>query len=72
LAYFSADFAGEMVEAYKKKLPEKIVEIADLIPLLGENDTWARIELARYFNEICRKKEIQSYTKESRVKRVLK
>lgn len=64
----AADFAGEMVEAYKKKLPEKIVEIADLIPLLGENDTWARIELARYFNEICRKKEIQSYTKELKEK----
>lgn len=54
-------FAGEMVDAYCKKFPEEILKVADLIPLLNDDDTWARIELARYFNEICRKKKIQDY-----------
>ena len=56
------DFAGEMTKAYRKKKPEDVAAIADLITFLGENDTWARIEIARYFKEICRKKEIQNYT----------
>jgi len=64
----AADFAGEMVDAYCKKLPEEIVKVADLIPLLNDDDAWARIELARYFNEICRKKEIQEYVKDVREK----
>lgn len=58
------DFAGEMVESYKNKMPTDIVGIANLISLLDEDDSWARIEVARYFNELCRKKEIQDYTKE--------
>lgn len=58
----ATDFAGEMVDAYCKKLPEEILKVADLIPLLNDDDTWARIELARYFNEICRKKEILDYS----------
>jgi hypothetical protein len=56
----SPNFAGEMVEAYRKKKSEDVVAIADLIKLLGENDTWARIEIARYFYEICQKNEIQN------------
>lgn len=64
----ASDFAGEMVEAYHKKLPSEIIKIADLIPLLDDNDTWARIELARYFNDICRKTETQSYTNEIKKK----
>lgn len=55
------DFSGEMVEAYTKKVPQDIVGIADLIGLLEKENTWARIEIARYFDEICRKKEIQDY-----------
>lgn len=58
------DFAGEMVESYKNKKTTDIVGIANLISLLDEDDSWARIEVARYFNELCRKKEIQDYTKE--------
>ena len=64
----AADFAGEMVEAYHKKFPGEIAKVADLIPLLNDDDTWARIELARYFNEICRKKEMQDYTADVRGK----
>ncbi len=64
----AADFAGEMVEAYHKKLPGEIAKVAGLIPLLNDSDTWARIELARYFNEICRKKEIQHYSVDVREK----
>lgn len=64
----AADFAGEMVEAYYKKLPGEIAKVVDLIRLLNDSDTWARIELARYFNEICRKKEIQDYTADAREK----
>jgi len=55
------DFAGEMVSAYIKKSPTNISDIVDLIPMLSAGDTWARIELARYFNDICRKSEIQKY-----------
>jgi hypothetical protein len=62
----AADFAGEMVDTYCKKLPEEVTKVADLIPLLNDDDTWARIELARYFNEICRKKEILGYMKDVR------
>ncbi len=64
----ATNFAGEMVEAYYKKLPTEIVKVADLLPLLDDNDTWARIGLARYFNEICRKKEIQDYPMDVREK----
>ena len=64
----AADFAGEMVDAYCKKLPEEITKVANLIPLLNDDDAWARIELARYFNEICRKKEILDYTAEVKEK----
>jgi hypothetical protein len=53
-----------MVESYKNKKTTDIVGIANLISLLDEDDSWARIEVARYFNELCRKKEIQDYTKE--------
>lgn len=60
----AADFAGEMVESYKNKKPTDIVGIANLISLLDEDDSWARIEVARYFNELCRKKEIQDYKNE--------
>jgi hypothetical protein len=55
------DFAGEMIEAYRKKCPQDISGIADLINLLGKQNAWAKIEIARYFNEICRKKEILDY-----------
>lgn len=64
----AADFAGEMVDAYCKKIPEEILKVADLIPLLNDDDTWARIELARHFNEICRKKEILDYSAEVKEK----
>lgn len=55
------DFAGEMVSAYIKKNPKNISDIADFITLLSPTDGWARIEIARYLNDICRKKEIQGY-----------
>jgi hypothetical protein len=37
----------------------------DLLALLEKHDTWARIEIARYFNKICREKEIQGYDEET-------
>jgi len=55
------DFAGEMVSAYIKKNPKNIADITDLIAQLSPTDGWARIEIARYLNDICRKKEIQDY-----------
>jgi len=58
----SPDFAGEMVEAYRKKKSKEVAAIADLLKLLGKNDNYARIEIARYLNEICRKKGIQNIT----------
>ena len=57
----ASDFAGQMVRAYIQKYPKKITDIAGLIPLLSKSDTFARIELARYFNGICRKVEIQKH-----------
>ncbi len=59
------DFAGEMVSAYIKKNSKDIAGVTDLIPELSPNDSWARIEIARYLNEICRKKEIQRYSQRS-------
>ena len=56
-------FAGEMVSAFISKNQTKISDIVNLIPLLSSSDTWARIEIARYLNNICRKAEVQKYDK---------
>lgn len=62
------DFAGEMVNAYCKKLPDEIIKITEVIPLLNNHDAWAKIELARYFHEVCKKKEMRSYIAEVKEK----
>lgn len=56
------DFAGEMISTFIKKNSGNISDIVNLIPQLSKKDTWARIEIARFLNDICRQKEIQKYS----------
>ena len=67
------DFAGEMIGAYINKKPDKILDITDFISQLSPKDSWAKIEIARYLNDICRKKEIQDYDQKTldRIKNAL-
>jgi hypothetical protein len=58
------DFASKMVRSYIQENPDEINKISDLFSLLSPTDTLARMEFARYFNEICRKPEIQDYEEE--------
>ncbi|MEA2020773.1 MAG: hypothetical protein U9M98_03635 [Patescibacteria group bacterium] len=54
-------FASGMVKAYIQEKPKDITGISGLLPLLSSEDIWARMELARHFDGICQKPDIQDY-----------
>lgn len=55
----ASDFAGHMVKEFIKEHSDKIEAINEIFIKIPIEQTWARMEVARFLREICIKKEIE-------------
>lgn len=52
------DFSGDMLRAYISSQKTTLPDVLNIFWNLGERDRWAKVEVCRYLNQECRKKEI--------------
>lgn len=69
----SLNFIGEMTKSFIEVKNKNLKEILDIFWKLRENYTWAKIEIVRFLNIECRKKEITQISPDllKELKRVL-